>query len=33
LSETYFDKIQSLILSVAQEMREEPEKGKSRTPK
>jgi uncharacterized membrane protein len=31
--ETYFDKIQSLILSVAQEVREEPRKRKSRTPK
>ena len=31
--ETYFDKIQTLILSVAQEVREEPRKRKSRTPK
>ncbi len=31
--ETYFDKIQSLILSVAQEVREEPRTRKSRKPK
>ncbi|NPU85073.1 MAG: hypothetical protein HPY65_11345 [Syntrophaceae bacterium] len=31
--ETYFDKIQSLILSVAQEVREEPRRRKGRTPK
>ncbi|PKN34605.1 MAG: hypothetical protein CVU61_07340 [Deltaproteobacteria bacterium HGW-Deltaproteobacteria-19] len=31
--ETYFDKIQSLILSVAQEVREEPRRKKGRSPK
>ena len=31
--EMYFDKIQSLILSVAQEVREEPKRRKSRAPR